>query len=175
MRRVTIPLAAALCAGVMMAFQTADAAKCEESEFGETNGLIYLEAENQLIQHKHPEGALEVLRDIEHLTLNCYERHAMLRLRAAIAVEAGKPLVAIDDLREVMKQESFSVRDDVRLRNVLANLYLQVGNERMALKMFEDWLAAGAEPDRAAQLAIGRSVYPARQGGPRNTFCRSGA
>ena len=129
---------------------------CAATEFTSEAGQIYLEAETALLQNKDYTTALRKLNELRARELNCYERGAMLRLSAAIKIESGNSLGAVDDLLGAINIGGIPPQEVAKTYYNIAQIYLQNDRVNEAKTFMQRWINAGGRPDRDAnwQLAV---------------------
>jgi len=132
------------------------AQECTETQFSSKTGQIYLNAETKLMVEENPQGALAELNKLQNQELNCYERGAVLRLGAAIKVQAGDYQGAARDLQNALDQGFIPADQAANTYYNLSQLYLQGDDKETALDYMERWIAAGGQPtrDQNWQLAV---------------------
>jgi len=134
----------------------AQAANCEATEFGSEAGELYLKAETELLQNKNPQAALQAMNQLRNKELNCYEQGAVLRLGAAIKIQADDYAGAARDLETAINQGYISGKDAVNTYYQIFQIYLSQNDLNKALEYSQKWVNAGGSPDRDAmwQLAV---------------------
>ncbi|WP_233348445.1 tetratricopeptide repeat protein [Henriciella algicola] len=142
----------AMGAGAAMA----QGANCEATEFSSTTGELYLKAETELLQNKNAQAALGALNQLRNQELNCYEQGAILKLGAAIKIEAGDYAGAVRDLEQAINQGYIPASERKNTYYNIFQIYLSQNNLDKALEYSQKWVQAGGSPDRDAkwQLAV---------------------
>ncbi|WP_233350532.1 tetratricopeptide repeat protein [Henriciella barbarensis] len=142
----------AMGAGAAMA----QSANCEATEFSSTTGELYLKAETELLQNQNAQAALGVLGQLRNQELNCYEQGAVLKLGAAIKIEAGDYAGAVRDLESAINQGYIPASERKTTYYNIFQIYLSQNNLNKALEYSQKWVQAGGAPDRDAkwQLAV---------------------
>ena len=101
-------LKGAIFAGAMTVFGASAAmaqnATCEETQFSSKTGEVYLKAETELLQNDNPQAALQHINKLRSMELNCYEQGAVLKLGAAIKIQANDYAGAARDLQAAIDQ-----------------------------------------------------------------------
>ena len=145
-------LKGAVIAGAMSAIgagsAVAQAAQCEETQFGSDTGEVYLKAENELMQNDNPQAALQQINKLRNMELNCYEQGAAIKLAAAIKIETGNYDGAVQDLETAINQGYVPQKDVAKTYYQMFQIYLSQNNLEKALDYSEKWRNAGGEPDR---------------------------
>ncbi len=155
--RLRIVSAIAACAAAAF-FATPSAmaqAVCEETQFSAKTGQAYLDAENAYVAEDFA-SAKQKISQLRNSELNCYERAAMIRLSAAINVQAGDYAGAARDLEEAINTGGITGADAVKTYYDISQLYLQLDDKAKAAKYLETWLAKGGKPNnqQVMQLAV---------------------
>lgn len=134
----------------------AQAANCEANEFSSTTGELYLKAETELLQNKNAQAALNALGQLRNQELNCYEQGAVLKLGAAIKIEAGDYSGAVRDLESALNQGYIPASEAKTTYYNIFQIYLSQQNLEKALEYSQKWTQAGGTPDRDGkwQLAV---------------------
>lgn len=126
----------------------AQAADCEATEFSSQSGELYLKAETELLQNDNAQAALGHLNKLRALDLNCYEQGAVLKLGAAIKIEAGDYAGAVRDLESALNQGYIPESEATNTYYNIFQIYLSQNNLEKALEYSVKWLDAGGDPDR---------------------------
>lgn len=134
----------------------AQGAGCEETQFSSKTGEIYLKAETELLQNENPDAALQAINKLRSMELNCYEQGAILKLGAAIKIEAGDYNGAVRDLEAALNQGYTPESERPKTYYNIFQIYLSQNDLNKALEYANKWLDAGGEPDRDGmwQLAV---------------------
>ena len=134
----------------------AQGANCEATEFSSTTGELYLKAETELLQNDNPQAALGALNQLRNQELNCYEQGAILKLGAAIKIEAGDYAGAVRDLEAAINQGYIPASERKNTYYNIFQIYLSQNNLEKALEYSQKWTQAGGTPDRDGkwQLAV---------------------
>ncbi|QYJ00687.1 tetratricopeptide repeat protein [Thalassovita mediterranea] len=134
----------------------AQGANCEATEFSSTTGELYLKAETELLQNDNPQAALSALNQLRNQELNCYEQGAILKLGAAIKIEAGDYAGAVRDLEQAINQGYIPASERKNTYYNIFQIYLSQNNLEKALEYSQKWTQAGGTPDRDGkwQLAV---------------------
>ena len=136
----------------------AQGANCEATEFSSKTGEIYLKAETELLQNENPQAALNALNQLRNSDLNCYEQGAVLKLGAAIKIEAGDYNGAVRDLESAINQGYIPASERKNTYYNIFQIYLSQNNLEKALEYSQKWVQAGGEPDRdGASDALART------------------
>ncbi|MEL7545743.1 MAG: tetratricopeptide repeat protein [Pseudomonadota bacterium] len=135
---------------------TASAQACESTEFTSKNAEFYLKAETEILQNNNPTAALVSLNQLRAQDLNCYELGAALRLGAAIKIQAGNYLGAVEDLEETLARGYVAEPDKKDIYFNIAQIYLTQDSLEKALSYYDLWMGEGGAPDRDQkwQLAV---------------------
>ncbi|MEL6781018.1 MAG: hypothetical protein AAFO51_01485, partial [Pseudomonadota bacterium] len=135
---------------------SAQGSACTETQFSSKAGQIYLAAENKLIAEKNPQGALTEINKLRGVDLNCYEQGAVLRLGAAIKIEAGDYAGAVRDLETALNQGYITGKDAPQTYYNIGQIYLSQENLPKAREYMTKWIDAGGQPtrDQKWQLAV---------------------
>ncbi len=153
-------LKGAVIAGAVSCFGAgaaiAQAAACEANEFGSKTGELYLKAETELLQNDNAQAALQALNQLRNQELNCYEQGAILKLGAAIKIEAGDYNGAVRDLEAALNQGYIPESESAKTYYNIFQIYLSQNDLQKALDYSKRWLNAGGDPDRDGmwQLAV---------------------
>ena len=123
-------------------------AECAETQFSSKTGDLYLKAETELIQNKNAQAALGFLNQLNALELNCYERGAVLRLGAAVKIEAGDYTGAANDLLSALDQGFIPASEAASTYYNVGQIYMSQENLPGAKEYLDKWIAAGGEPKR---------------------------
>ncbi|WP_233356245.1 tetratricopeptide repeat protein [Henriciella aquimarina] len=126
----------------------AQGAQCEATEFSSKPGEIYLKAETELLQNDNAQAALQQLRKLEAMDLNCYEQGAVLKLGAAIKIEAGDYAGAVQDLEGAINQGYIPDSEKSKTYYNIFQIYLSQNNLEKALDYADKWMSSGGDPDR---------------------------
>jgi len=134
----------------------ASAQTCAETEFTSKNAEFYLKAETEILANNNPSAALHALNQLRAQELNCYELGAALRLGAAIKIQAGNYLGAVQDLEEALNRGFVAEADKKDTYFNIAQIHLTQDNLNEALTYYERWMGAGGAPNRDQkwQLAV---------------------
>lgn len=153
-------LKGAIVCGALTAFGAgaamAQAGDCTETEFSAKTGEAYLKAETELITNQNAQGALAELNRLRAMELNCYEEGAVLRLGAAIKIQAGDYDGAVRDLESALNQGYIPEADRANTYYNIGQIYLTQENLDQAYAYMNRWIDAGGQPDRDQkwQLAV---------------------
>ncbi|WP_300375982.1 hypothetical protein [Henriciella sp.] len=124
----------------------AEAQACTVNSFSSKNGAIYLEAETALLQEHDPQEALALSDTLFSSELNCYERQAVRKLRAAIYVELGEHTNAAMMLIPLVSDKSLSASERSTQAHNIGQIFLAAGDEKAGskwLKMSKDIASEG--------------------------------
>ena len=134
----------------------ASAQTCAETEFTSKNAEFYLKAETEILANNNPSAALQALNQLRAQELNCYELGAALRLGAAIKIQAGNYVGAVQDLEEALNRGFVAEADKKDTYFNIAQIHLTQDNLNEALTYYERWMGAGGAPNRDQkwQLAV---------------------
>ncbi|MEQ9316904.1 MAG: hypothetical protein RLN72_13700 [Henriciella sp.] len=103
----------------VIAIGAAAAPPCTETSFSAEHGQSYLTAEKALIEDDAPEVAVAITGQLLWSDLNCFEKPAVHRLRAASLVELGKLSEAAEELEPVLHDMNLPAVDRAELaRNI---------------------------------------------------------
>ncbi|ACT58905.1 tetratricopeptide repeat protein [Hirschia baltica] len=144
LKKLTCGAAVALAMAVMVPSAIAQAVPCEETQFTAKAGQAYLDAENAYLTEGQLETAKSLMTKLKGMTLNCYERSAVIRLSAGINVKSGDYKAAIRDLEEALP--TFTGENRTETLYNIAQLYLQTDDNKNAAAKLEEWIASGAKP-----------------------------
>lgn len=153
-------LKGAVIAGAVTCFGAgaaiAQAASCEATEFSSKTGELYLKAETELLQNDNAQAALGALNQLRNQELNCYEQGAVLKLGAAIKIEAGDYNGAVRDLEAALNQGYIPEAERSKTYYNIFQIYLSQNDLQKALDYSQQWLSSGGKPDRDGmwQLAV---------------------
>ncbi|WP_300376969.1 hypothetical protein [Henriciella sp.] len=126
----------------------AQAADCEETQFGSEAGEVYLKAETELLQNENPQAALQQINKLQNMELNCYEQGAVLKLGAAIKIKNGDYAGAANDLEAAIDQGYVSGDQRAKTYYQIFQIYLSQNDLNKALEYSQKWIDAGGDPDR---------------------------
>ncbi|MEO0982014.1 MAG: hypothetical protein AAFX03_05115 [Pseudomonadota bacterium] len=148
--RLATFLTGAAIAGVvaLSAAPVASAQVCEETQFTSAAGQLYLDAETEILVNENPQAALAKLNQLRAMELNCYERGAVLRLGAAVKIQAGDMSGAVADLESALAQGFIPEAERPTTYFNIYQIYLSDGDLQKAVEYAERWIAAGGRPDR---------------------------
>ncbi len=156
--RLKVFLKGAVAAGMLglMGAGSALAQGCTETQFGSKTGQTYLEAEQAAMQNKDWATAISKLNSLRTQPLNCYEEGAIIRLSAYIKIEQGDRPGAIKDLLDAMNKGYIPADQTAQTYYNIAQIYLQMEDQKSALDYMTRWISAGGKPDRTQkwQLAV---------------------
>lgn len=153
LKNLTCGAAVAMAMAMMAApVASAQAAVCEETQFTAKAGQAYLDAENAYLTEGQMEVARAAVAKLKGMELNCYERSAVVRLSAGINVKSGDYKAAIGDLEEALP--TFSGENKLETIYNIAQLYLQLEDNGNAVKKLEQWIAAGAKPNKSQNMQM---------------------
>ena len=145
-------LKGAIVAGAVSAFGAsaalAQGATCEETQFSAKPGEIYLKAENELLQNDNPQAALAQINKLKSMELNCYEQGVVLKLGAAIKIQANDYAGAARDLQAAIDQGYVPQADVPKTYYQIFQIFLSENNLEKALDYSKRWMNAGGSPDR---------------------------
>ena len=145
-------LRGAVFAGTVAVFGAAgamaQAAQCEAEQFGSQAGEVYLKAETELLQNENPQAALQQINKLRNMELNCYEQGAVLKLGAAIKIQANDYAGAARDLEAAIDQGYVSGDQVATTYYQIFQIYLSQQELEKALDYSERWMNAGGDPDR---------------------------
>ncbi|MEQ8559218.1 MAG: hypothetical protein RIB03_12955 [Henriciella sp.] len=145
-------LKGAIFAGAMTMFGAgaamAQAAQCEETQFSSKTGEVYLKAETELLQNDNPQAALQQINKLRGMELNCYEQGAVLKLGAAIKIQAGDYAGAVADLESAINQGYVPDSERAKTYYNIFQIYLSQNDLNKALEYSQKWMNAGGDPDR---------------------------
>lgn len=145
-------LKGAIVAGAVSAFGAsaalAQGATCEETQFSAKPGEIYLKAENELLQNDNPQAALAQINKLKSMELNCYEQGVVLKLGAAIKIQANDYAGAARDLQAAIDQGYVPQADVAKTYYQIFQIFLSENNLEKALDYSKRWMNAGGSPDR---------------------------
>lgn len=153
-------LKGAVIAGAVSCFGAgaalAQASGCEATEFSAKTGELYLKAESELLQNKNAQAALAALNQLRGQELNCYEQGAVLKLGAAIKIQAGDYAGAVRDLESALNQGYIPASEATNTYYNIFQIYLSQNDLNKALEYSQKWINAGGKPNRDAkwQLAV---------------------
>ena len=155
MRLRLVSAIAACAAAAVLTAPAAMAQACEETQFGAKNGQLYLDAENFYIKEDYinAKSKLDALKSRE---LNCYEQATAVRLSAAVNVQVEDYVAAANDLETMISFGTMKPDEVLNTYYQIAQLYLQLEDNRKAAEYLEKWIAAGAKPTKQQymQLAV---------------------
>ena len=145
-------LKGAIFAGAMTVFGASAAmaqnATCEETQFSSKTGEVYLKAETELLQNDNPQAALQHINKLRSMELNCYEQGAVLKLGAAIKIQANDYAGAARDLQAAIDQGYVPEAEKAKTYYQIFQIYLSQNDLQRALDYSKRWMNAGGTPDR---------------------------
>jgi len=145
-------LKGAIFAGAMTVFGASAAmaqnATCEETQFSSKTGEVYLKAETELLQNDNPQAALQHINKLRSMELNCYEQGAVLKLGAAIKIQANDYAGAARDLQAAIDQGYVPDAEKAKTYYQIFQIYLSQNDLQRALDYSKRWMNAGGTPDR---------------------------
>lgn len=145
-------LKGAIFAGAVSVFGAsaalAQGAACEETQFSAKTGEVYLKAETELLQNDNPQAALSQINKLRGMELNCYEQGAVLKLGAAIKIQANDYAGAARDLQAAIDQGYVPEADKAKTYYQIFQIYLSQNDLQRALDYSKRWMDAGGKPDR---------------------------
>ncbi|MFC7290932.1 tetratricopeptide repeat protein [Hirschia litorea] len=152
LRNLTCGAAVAMAMAVMAPIASAQTAGCEDTQFTAKAGGVYLDAENAYLTEGQLQTATQLVAKLKSMELNCYERSAVIRLSAGINVKAGNYPAAIRDLEEALP--TFTGENRIETLYNIAQLYLQTDDNKSAVAKLEEWIAAGAKPNKSQNMQL---------------------
>lgn len=156
--KLSVFLKGAVAAGLfgLMGAGSALAQACTETQFGAKTGQAYLDAETAAMQNKDWATAIAKLNQLRTQPLNCYEEGAVIRLSAYIKIEQGDRAGAIRDLLDAINKGYIPADQAAQTYYNIAQIYLQMEDQKSALDYMTRWINAGGKPDRTQkwQLAV---------------------
>ena len=123
-------------------------ATCEETQFSSKTGEVYLKAETELLQNDNPQAALQHINKLRSMELNCYEQGAVLKLGAAIKIQANDYAGAARDLQAAIDQGYVPEAEKAKTYYQIFQIYLSQNDLQRALDYSKRWMNAGGTPDR---------------------------
>jgi tetratricopeptide (TPR) repeat protein len=125
-----------------------DSAACLENQFRQETGQIYLQAEQAAITDRNLDAALVKLNQLRGTSLNCYEESAVFRMLAYVKIEKGDRLGAIEDLLGALDRGYIPADEIPQTYYNIAQIYLQMEDNKSALKYLDKWQLVGGKPDQ---------------------------
>ena len=105
---------------------------CTETVFSASVGEQYMKAETALIEEDNATKALDIAGNLWTADLNCYERQALRKLRAAGFIEINNSAGAIDMLLPLLEDDAAPVEDRARTAYNIGQLYSSLGEAEKA-------------------------------------------
>ena len=123
----------------------------------------YLRAAAEAIENDEPEKAQELLAKLQAGRLNPYDLAQVYQVTAFAAYGAGDQAGAIEAFQKVIEQDIIPVKDEIRIRFSIAQLYAGLEQWKPAIAALREWFRYVPSPDPLAYYLLAIAYFQLEQ------------